>query len=65
MVGFSSGKENLHGVTAVRSGKRCALAVWFTKDTKYQEFDRDVSYYILDNDVSFYQFSSKDVSELV
>uniref|UniRef100_A0A8C9WUM9 procollagen-proline 3-dioxygenase n=1 Tax=Sander lucioperca TaxID=283035 RepID=A0A8C9WUM9_SANLU len=32
MVGFSSGGENPHGVKAVTSGQRCAVALWFTLD---------------------------------
>ncbi|XP_066247278.1 prolyl 3-hydroxylase 1-like [Euwallacea similis] len=63
MVGFSSGNENLHGVKAVKKGKRCALAVWFTLDPKHSEFDRDVSYHILDYGISFYQQSSIDIGE--
>ncbi len=37
MVGFSAGKENLHGVHAITKGKRCAVALWFTLDPKYVE----------------------------
>ena len=37
MVGFSAGKENMHGVTAVTKGKRCAVALWFTQDPNYEE----------------------------
>ncbi|XP_038053135.1 prolyl 3-hydroxylase 2-like [Patiria miniata] len=37
LVGFSAGEENLHGVKAVLSGRRCALALWFTEDPRYQE----------------------------
>ncbi|XP_077978361.1 prolyl 3-hydroxylase 1-like [Glandiceps talaboti] len=37
MVSFSAGKENLHGVKAVLEGRRCALAIWFTMDVKYDE----------------------------
>ena len=39
MVGFSAGQENMHGVTAVTKGKRCALALWFTQDPNYEETD--------------------------
>uniref|UniRef100_A0A8C5HJE6 procollagen-proline 3-dioxygenase n=1 Tax=Gouania willdenowi TaxID=441366 RepID=A0A8C5HJE6_GOUWI len=35
LVGFSSGPVNPHGVTAVNSGRRCALALWFTKEKLY------------------------------
>ena len=37
MVGFSAGKENMHGVTAVTKGRRCAVALWFTQDPNYEE----------------------------
>ena len=37
LVGFSAGKENLHGVTAVTKGKRCAVALWFTQDINHKE----------------------------
>lgn len=37
MVGFSAGKENMHGVTAVTKGKRCAVALWFTLDPAHRE----------------------------
>ena len=37
MVGFSAGKENMHGVTAVTRGRRCAVALWFTLDPAHQE----------------------------
>lgn len=37
VVGFSAGKENMHGVTAVTSGRRCAVALWFTLDPTHQE----------------------------
>ena len=39
MVGFSAGEENLHGVKAVISGRRCALALWFTEDPRYMEHE--------------------------
>ena len=32
MVSFSAGIENLHGVTAVTRGQRCALSIWLTED---------------------------------
>lgn len=32
MVTFAAGVENLHGVTPVTRGQRCALSVWFTED---------------------------------
>lgn len=42
LVGFSAGKENMHGVTAVTKGKRCAVALWFTTDPDHKEesFDK-------------------------
>lgn len=43
VVVFSAGGENLHGVQAVRSGKRCAVALWFTQDEEYLEYERVVA----------------------
>ncbi|XP_056421407.1 prolyl 3-hydroxylase 2 isoform X1 [Hyla sarda] len=40
LVGFSSGGENPHGVKAVTSGQRCAVALWFTLDPMYRELER-------------------------
>ncbi|XP_034035772.1 prolyl 3-hydroxylase 2 [Thalassophryne amazonica] len=40
MVGFSSGGENPHGVKAVTTGQRCAVALWFTLDPLYRELER-------------------------
>ena len=37
LVGFSAGKENMHGVLAVTGGKRCAVALWFTLDPEHKE----------------------------
>ena len=37
MVGFSSGGENPHGVKAITSGQRCAVALWFTLDPLFRE----------------------------
>ena len=42
-VGFSAGKENLHGVTAVTKGKRCAVALWFTMDAQHREATFDTA----------------------
>uniref|UniRef100_A0A3Q3LHQ2 procollagen-proline 3-dioxygenase n=1 Tax=Mastacembelus armatus TaxID=205130 RepID=A0A3Q3LHQ2_9TELE len=42
MVGFSSGGENPHGVKAVTSGQRCAVALWFTLDPLYRELADEV-----------------------
>ncbi|XP_008321019.1 prolyl 3-hydroxylase 3 [Cynoglossus semilaevis] len=41
LVGFSSGPVNPHGVTAVTSGRRCSLALWFTKDKFYRDMERE------------------------
>ncbi|XP_034409690.1 prolyl 3-hydroxylase 3 [Cyclopterus lumpus] len=41
LVGFSSGPVNPHGVTAVTSGRRCALALWFTKEKIYRDMERE------------------------
>ncbi|XP_028327575.1 prolyl 3-hydroxylase 3 [Gouania willdenowi] len=41
LVGFSSGPVNPHGVTAVNSGRRCALALWFTKEKLYGDRERE------------------------
>lgn len=43
MVAFSAGGENLHGVRGIRNGKRCAVALWFTQDEKYLEYERVVA----------------------
>ncbi|XP_060934558.1 prolyl 3-hydroxylase 2 [Limanda limanda] len=40
MVGFSSGGENPHGVKAITSGQRCAVALWFTLDPLFRELER-------------------------
>lgn len=41
LVGFSSGPVNPHGVTAVTSGRRCALALWFTREKLYRDMERE------------------------
>nr|XP_020466483.1 prolyl 3-hydroxylase 3 isoform X2 [Monopterus albus] len=41
LVGFSSGPVNPHGVTAVTSGRRCALGLWFTKEKLYRDMERE------------------------
>lgn len=46
-VGFSAGKENMHGVTAITSGKRCAVALWFTFDPNYRETTFDEAQILL------------------
>lgn len=43
MVGFSAGKENLHGVQAVVKGRRCALAMWYTLDARHLEKERTIA----------------------
>lgn len=43
MVAFSAGGENLHGVQGVRKNKRCAVALWFTQNEKYLEYERVVA----------------------
>uniref|UniRef100_A0A8C9NE46 procollagen-proline 3-dioxygenase n=1 Tax=Serinus canaria TaxID=9135 RepID=A0A8C9NE46_SERCA len=37
LVAFSSGKENPHGVWAVRRGRRCAIALWYTHSAEHAE----------------------------
>ncbi|KAF6734038.1 Prolyl 3-hydroxylase 3 [Oryzias melastigma] len=41
LVGFSSGPVNPHGVAAVTGGRRCALALWFTKEKLYRDMERE------------------------
>uniref|UniRef100_A0A8D3AEJ8 procollagen-proline 3-dioxygenase n=2 Tax=Scophthalmus maximus TaxID=52904 RepID=A0A8D3AEJ8_SCOMX len=41
LVGFSSGPVNPHGVTAVTNGRRCSLALWFTKEKPYRDMERE------------------------
>ena len=52
MVGFSAGKENLHGVLGVTEGKRCAVALWFTLDPAHRETSFDVAENILSGKVT-------------
>ncbi|NWX92320.1 P3H3 hydroxylase, partial [Nothoprocta pentlandii] len=40
LVAFSSGKENPHGVWAVSSGRRCAVALWYTHSPEHAEQER-------------------------
>lgn len=44
LVSFNAG--NYHGVRAVESGQRCAIALWFTRDKRYEDksaiFARDI-----------------------
>jgi len=37
LVAFHNGIDNLHGVKAVTSGRRCALAMWYTMDAAEHE----------------------------
>jgi leucine proline-enriched proteoglycan (leprecan) len=39
MVSFNAG--DLHGVKAVQTGSRCAIALWFTMDESFREVARD------------------------
>uniref|UniRef100_A0A1A7XAM1 procollagen-proline 3-dioxygenase n=1 Tax=Iconisemion striatum TaxID=60296 RepID=A0A1A7XAM1_9TELE len=41
LLGFSSGPVNPHGVKAVTRGRRCALALWFTKEKIYRDMERE------------------------
>lgn len=45
VVGFSSGPVNPHGVTAVTAGRRCALALWFTKEKMHRDMVRFAAVY--------------------
>ncbi|XP_071955524.1 prolyl 3-hydroxylase 1-like isoform X2 [Antedon mediterranea] len=49
IVAFSAGKENLHGVLPVLSGRRCAMALWFTHDLRYMELNRYKAQKMLSN----------------
>ncbi|KAI5622959.1 prolyl 3-hydroxylase 1 [Silurus asotus] len=40
IVAFGAGKENPHGVRAVKRGQRCAVALWFTLDPRHDEKER-------------------------
>ncbi|XP_016841537.1 prolyl 3-hydroxylase 2 [Nasonia vitripennis] len=48
MLSFSSGSRNLHGVTAVTQGKRCALGIWFTLQADFEDLDRDLAEAVLE-----------------
>lgn len=48
MVAFSGDEKNLHGVKGVHKGQRCALALWFTLDSRYNELERKLAWIILD-----------------
>ena len=47
MVGFNA--SNYHGVQAVQSGQRCAVAMWFTMDPSHREEAHDTLYQVLDD----------------
>lgn len=47
MVGFNA--SNYHGVKAVLSGQRCAVALWFTLDSRYKEVAHDTAWNLLNN----------------
>ncbi|KAL1264986.1 hypothetical protein QQF64_003013 [Cirrhinus molitorella] len=40
VVGFRAGQDNLHGVTAVTTGQRCAVVLRFTLDPHHNEKER-------------------------
>ncbi|XP_039619721.1 prolyl 3-hydroxylase 1 [Polypterus senegalus] len=40
LVAFTSGSQNPHGVRAVTSGQRCAVALWFTLDESRSDEER-------------------------
>uniref|UniRef100_A0A8C1SII1 Prolyl 3-hydroxylase 1 n=1 Tax=Cyprinus carpio TaxID=7962 RepID=A0A8C1SII1_CYPCA len=40
VVGFRAGQDNLHGVTAVTKGQRCAVVLQFTLDPHHNEKER-------------------------
>nr|XP_033780200.1 prolyl 3-hydroxylase 3 [Geotrypetes seraphini] len=40
LAAFSSGGENPHGIHAVTSGRRCAIALWFTHSSEHAEKER-------------------------
>lgn len=46
LVGFNA--SNYHGVKAVLSGQRCAIAMWYTLDSKYDEAAHGIAHNILD-----------------
>eukprot|EP00794_Sanderia_malayensis_P016782 gene16782-18477_t len=49
MVAFSGGISNLHGVRGVKSGRRCALPLWFTFQKNKIEDSRNKYIEILQN----------------
>nr|XP_033341231.1 prolyl 3-hydroxylase 2-like isoform X2 [Megalopta genalis] len=61
MVAFSAGGENLHGVKGVRRGRRCALALWFTQDENYREYEGTLAEAILQRVLLVGPVEEKDV----
>ncbi|XP_043256674.1 prolyl 3-hydroxylase 1-like [Colletes gigas] len=61
MVAFSAGRENLHGVRGVLRGKRCALALWFTQDEQYTEYERILARAILERVGSIGPLEDEDI----
>lgn len=61
MVAFSAGKENLHGVRGVLRGRRCALALWFTQNEKYLEYERTLALAILERVRQIGPLEGKDI----
>ena len=61
MVAFSAGKENLHGVRGVLRGRRCALALWFTQNEKYLEYERILALAILERVRQIGPLEGKDI----
>ncbi|PSN56400.1 hypothetical protein C0J52_09525 [Blattella germanica] len=47
LVGFSAGRENLHGVQGVQKGRRCAVGLWFTFNPIYEEIERILAKQVL------------------
>lgn len=61
MVAFSAGSENLHGVRGILKGRRCALALWFTQDETYLEYERVLAWAILERVRSVGPYDGKNV----
>ena len=49
LVGFSASKENMHGVTTVTKGRRCAVTLWFMLNPNYKEVHYDDAHEMLLN----------------
>ena len=43
LVGFSAGRENLHGVLPLLKGRRCVIALWMTFSKDKDESNHDVA----------------------